>query len=205
MWLHPAEKCTWCRHQGYKFRVQFRFFSVDKVHPCLSLPTHTHGNHNFLWKCLDKHVWQERPFSDVINYIIIMRCPCLEPLHLDCEALQFLTSCFVFNAVGILVKLQPYNLQWMKTTWCNITMRNFGQKMHTFWDFDTFFLHDIITIWGAKWGMWLDSRDDVSSMPLSKLLVCYVYTFKFGVRISWIFPRQTDFLLDIRIFERFFS
>jgi hypothetical protein len=42
-------------------------------------------------------------FSDAIDYIML--CPCLEPMRLDCAALQFLTSCFVFDAVGILVNI----------------------------------------------------------------------------------------------------
>jgi hypothetical protein len=40
-------------------------------------------------------------------------------------ALQFLTSCFIFDAVGIfIVKLQSYNLQGTKITSCSNSVRN---------------------------------------------------------------------------------
>jgi hypothetical protein len=42
-------------------------------------------------------------------------------------ALQFLTSCFVFDAVGRFVKLQSYNLQGMKITSCSNSVRNLDQ------------------------------------------------------------------------------
>jgi hypothetical protein len=104
------------RHQGKEFHVidgvHFRFFGVDiHVCPCLSLSTHTRGNHNFLWK------------SRSLDYI--MSLPgATSGLY---TALQFLTSCFVFYAMGRLVKLQSYYLPWMKTTWCSNTVRNFDQ------------------------------------------------------------------------------
>jgi hypothetical protein len=80
--------------------VHFRFFGVDKVNiPFQHTPVEAitfFENHEVSIKTFDRNVL----FVDAIDYIIL--CPCLEPLRLDCAALQFLTSCFVFDAVVML-------------------------------------------------------------------------------------------------------
>jgi hypothetical protein len=75
------------------------------VNPCLSLSTYTPVETITFFEILEVSI---KTFEKECPFFFCHRQHHLEPLYLDCAALQFLTSCFVFDAVGIFVKLQSY-------------------------------------------------------------------------------------------------